>query len=223
MPIIYERMPYADPDKYPPIVIENPWQRHNNWVKELDKAEQYVKESTMNWLPSLVTELVNNELLRTAQRGIPTTLHVDAINLLIPDGKEPSLLPQNPFSKVRRNWSQEFKIYCEKMREGGVQLNINNPARSIVPFLFPWIGRDHRKGSSIDGKVAWLKDYNYEGKSFDMLCYAIRVEHPPTIQAFERQFEYSRFVNAFGEYIDNRPRRRFNCRNTRTAISIVNG
>ena len=209
MPIVYERMGYQNPENFPPPVVQSPWQRHHDWVTHLNNAEKYVAESTMFWLPALETDLFNHELMLLAKKGtVSTNLHVGAINGMAPGGKHLTLFPKNPFfDKNAPNpqaWKQ-LEADCNHMRESGVHMFINNPPRNFIARMFPHFQTDHRKVGVVDTTVGWFKDFNKGEDSYDMLTYAIRFMHPPTVQALKDQIAYSRYLNDEGEYIDRRP------------------
>ena len=214
MAFIRESVGYADPSKYPSPEVQNPWQKHMRWAAAMHQAQSSALVTTMMWRgDEFEAQATLDELKKTAIRGISTALHIDDLNRINFTGDRMSLLPKNPFSRRSQDWKKEFTQMCEQIRGMGITLNVSNPARTKWEESLPYVHRDHRKVSLIDAdvkddlpsKVAWFKDYNYGGNSYDRLCYGIEFRHPPTVEAIRRIASYSSFLDKDGHFINNRP------------------
>lgn len=102
------------------------------------------------------------EVFEHAPAGVTKDLYIDAYSILVNRGVIDAVNSYIPgLESEARALRDEKNRFIESIREDGVAVHITNPPSGILEKVFPFLGRNHVKGASVDGNVFYFGGVNF--------------------------------------------------------------
>lgn len=158
----------------------------------LTNAQERIWLKTMHLEQGEISQILLEYLRAAHQRGVKIRLHIDHFSTLLPGRWYPpnlvkELIPGQGW-KLREQRKKDKALFGE-FGQIAEELTFTNPPRGIVDKVIPMRGRDHRKITIVDGKVAYLGGLNYFDWDFKRPDFMVKVTDPHIIAELARQFD----------------------------------